>query len=200
MLFSQAKKTAAPKKLHTITGLISERRFLGQFQFAGADYSFVYAPAKGEIAGGKFALIGKLTITDSRGVARSIDNLRATLSAVQGATGGAPVRPTQGDAISRFEQQRSKSAASPLPITEATDALSSTGVMYFHFDPIKTRLTLAPADLASLQFNARFAPVDDTARALHGICCSIVDATIGKHADAEAAAALVAQFNRQLTV
>lgn len=195
MFFAQGRTPR--RKLHTITGLLRQKQFEGAFEFAGKSYSFVYAPAKAEIANGKLHLIGRFTVRGSGGRSASVESLRSTLAAIQGATGAGPQRPNRGESIARFEAQRSRPMSAGLPVVEGTDALSSTGVMYFHFEPIKTPL-LVPADLTRVQFNARLAPIDSTARTIHGIYCSIIDAHLGRQADAEAAAAFVAELNKQL--
>jgi hypothetical protein len=77
-------------------------------------------------------------------------------------------------------------------------ALSFTGVIYFHFEPLSGRQLGVAADMNRVQFNARLTTIDDTARALHGIYCSLIDAVIGDQADTEAAAALVELLNKNL--
>lgn len=203
MFLSQARKSLRPAKLHTITGISRERLFVGHFEIGGSSYDFSYAPTKAEAAGGKLHLYGRLTVTRSKGRSMSRDNVRATLAGIQSGLGGAPPRPSQGEILAAFEKRRAQPAqqpadSKPLPVIESTGPLSFTGVMYFHFEPLSGRALGVAADMSRVQFNARLTTVDDTARTLHGIYCSLVDAVIGENPDAEAAGALVDEINKKL--
>lgn len=203
MFLSQARKSLRTAKLHTITGISRERQFVGQFEIGGSSYDFIYAPTRAEAAGGKLHLYGRLTITRPKGRSLSRDDVRATLAGIQSGIGGGPPRPNQGEIIAAFEKHRAQPAqqpadSKPLPIIESTGPLSFTGVMYFHFEPLSGRALGVAADMSRVQFNARLTTIDDTARTLHGIYCSLVDAVIGEKPDAEAASALVEEFNKKL--
>ncbi len=200
MFFTQSAKKKSAKarpqrKLHTITGLSTQRVFTGDFTLAGATYQFTYAPAKGEVKNSRFLLHGKFTVAGAKGRAQSSDGIKAMLVGVQSGLGGGPPRPNSGAAIAAFEQKRAANTMTPIA-TESTDGTSFTGVMYLHFEGLNGRALGVPADLSHTQLNVRFYIVEDTARALHGIYSSIIDAL--HHANAEAAAALVEELNRRL--
>jgi hypothetical protein len=198
MFLSQARKSLRPARLHTITGVSRERQFIGKFEIGGSSYDFSYAPSKAEVAGGKLHLYGRLTVSRSRG-RRMSREVKATLAAIQSGIGGGPPRPNQGDALAAFERRRAQpSDSKPLPVIESTGQLSFTGVMYFHFEPIPGRQLGVAADMSRVQFNARLTTIDDTARSLHGIYCSLVDAVMGERPDAQAADALVDLLNKNL--
>jgi hypothetical protein len=202
MFLSQTRKSLQAVKLHTITGISRERQFVGRFEIGRSNYDFTFAPSKAEAAGGKLHLYGRLTVARSKGRPRSRD-VRATLAGIQSGLGGPPPRPNQGETIAAFEKRRAQPAqqpadSKPLPVIESTGALSFTGVMYFHFEPISGRALGVAADMSRVQFNARLTTIDDIARTLHGIYCSLVDAVIGEKPDAEAAAALVEELNKKL--
>src|ERR1044072_6191288 len=81
---SGPKRSASGPKLHSIAGLLKERRFDGSFEIAGSNYQFTYAPSKAEVAGRKLQLRGRLTVTDSRGQSLAKDDMRAVLVSSQG--------------------------------------------------------------------------------------------------------------------
>jgi hypothetical protein len=202
MFLSQARKSLRPVKLHTITGISRERRFVGKFEIGRSSYDFIFAPTRAEVEGGKLHLYGRLTVTgaNKRSLSREV---RATLAGIQSGIGGGPPRPSQGEIISVFDRRRAQPAqqpadSKPLPVIESMGALSFTGVIYFHFEPLSGRQLGVAADMNRVQFNARLTTIDDTARALHGIYCSLIDAVIGDQADTEAAAALVELLNKNL--
>lgn len=211
MFFSQSsgKSKAArgrQSKLHTITGLSKEREFAGSFELGNVNYNFSYAPTKGEIQGGKFYLLGKLTVSTARGRALHRDGVRAKLAGIQGGMGTAPPRLATGDAIQAFEMKRlgpttdpaAAQGQKPLPLVEFTGPRSFPGVMYMIFDPLDGKALGVPADMSRVQLNARFYVVDDKARTLHGIYASIIDALDESFADQSAAAAFVAELNKNL--
>ncbi len=202
MFLSQARKSLRLAKLHSITGVSRERQFVGRFDIGRSGYDFTYSPTKAEATGGKLHLYGRLTVTASKGRPMSRE-VKATLAAIQSGIGGPPPRPNQGETIAAFEKRRAQPAqqpadSKPLPVIESTGALSFTGVMYFHLEPISGRALGVAADMSRVQFNARLMTIDDTARALHGIYCSLVDAVIGERPDAEAATALAEELNKKL--
>lgn len=210
MFFSQSngKSKAAvgrQSKLHTITGLSKEREFAGNFALGNATYNFSYAPSKGEIRDGKFYLVGRLTVSSPRGRALHRGGVRAAFAGIQGGMGTAPPRLATGDAIQAFEMKRlgtsDPASAQPqraLPIVEFTGPRSFPGVMYLIFDPLEGRALGVPADMSRVQLNARFYVIDERARTLHGIYASIIDALDESFADQAAAAAFVAELNKNL--
>lgn len=209
MFFSQSSGRRSARvqqrKLHTITGLSKEREFAGSFELGNAAYKFSYAPAKGELRDGKFYLVGRLSVTARRGRTLYRDGVRAVYAGIQGGLGTGPARPLTGAGVAEFEKRRTASTdpapvqgQRPIPAIDSTDARAFAGVMYLTFGPIEGRALGVPADMSRVQLNARFYVIDDTARALHGIYCSIVDSIEGPLADRAVASALVEELNRKL--
>lgn len=211
MFFTQSKGKAKAavssrqRKLHTITGLSIERAFEGSFELGNASYKFTYAPARGEAKDGKFYLRGKLSVTNPRGRTLHRDSVRCVYAGIQGGLGVGPARPLSGAGVSEFEKRRLASTdPAPaqgerrLPLFDNNGPRSFAGVMYMIFDPMEGRALGVPADMSRVQLNVRFYTIDDTARTLHGIYSSIIDATEGPLADQAAAAALVDELNRKL--
>lgn len=207
----QAKAARKSTKLHSIAALLAGRAFEGSFDVAGASYRFNYSPKKAEMSAQKLRLTGSLTVTaggsTARTAPRNLDNVRALLATTQGGIGTAPVRPQGLDggvqpaapAVPTPQQPSTASRTErPIPIVESTGPLSFCGVMYFHFEPIDARALGVPADLSKVQLNARLAPTDNTARALHGVYSAIAEALYGKQIDERLAVAAIAELNKML--
>ncbi len=98
MLMQRRKKAArtatvhnAPRKLHTITGLLRGRLFAGQFEAPDGAYQFIYAPTTASLSS-KLELVGRFSVHSVRGGTRAQDGVRATLISTQGGVGASPVR------------------------------------------------------------------------------------------------------------
>ncbi|HSE98456.1 MAG TPA: hypothetical protein VLD57_09355 [Blastocatellia bacterium] len=183
-------------KLHSVPALLKERRFEGDFELRGAKHKLVYAPSRAEISGGKLRLRGKLAVTDARGRTRSLDDVSAVLASTQGGIGGGPPRRI----IEGFNlpSESVQQPGGPLPITESAGPLSFCGVMYFHFEPLDARALGVAADLSRVQLNARLAPVDATARDLHGLYSLTVDTLYVDKPDERSAGVLINEINKAL--
>ncbi|HYP28735.1 MAG TPA: hypothetical protein VE262_18635 [Blastocatellia bacterium] len=225
MLLNQAKKRggrrASVRKLYSVPAWMSERAFAGGFDLAGSGYKLTFAPSEAVASGGELHLRGRLTVTDPRGRARTRDSVRVTLDSIQGGIGAPPLRrravspgaQTGNEATSQQKQQaagenekragekqeeRAEARPGGLPVTESTGPTSFTGVMYFHFEPLDGRALGVPADLGRVQLNLRLAPLDATARVLHGLYAAAVDAIQGEQADAGQAADIIRELNQLL--
>jgi hypothetical protein len=173
MIFSNAKSSTAQKQLYSIAGLLRGREFVGRFEVGDLSYQFTYSPARVELVAGKLQLRGRLAITDQQGHVRSRAKVLARLAGTQGGVGTSPIR----RASSSNERQAIKpEEAAKLPEVESSGRLAFTGVMYFHFEPLDGQSLGVAADLSRIQLNARLAPTDDTARKLHGLYSSLVEA------------------------
>jgi hypothetical protein len=216
-----ARGATGARRLYSISAWPEQRVFSGTFSMGGAEYSFTYGPSRAENVDNKLRLTGRLTVTDARGRARTLDPVRATLANTQGGVGTAPARrqiateaPPGVQATSQQKQQvagetekrsgekeggQAQAQKSALPATENTGPTSYCGVLYFHFEPLDARALRVPTDLSKVQLNVRLAPLDDTARSLHGLYCYVVDALYGGRTDDRLAAAAIAELNRVLS-
>jgi hypothetical protein len=199
----QKRARSSGLKLHSVAALLKERRFEGSFEVAGSSYRFTYAPARAQVEGQRLLLRGRLTVTNSRGQSRTKENVQALLASTQGGVGTAPVRsqaliggvvPSQPAVPTPQQPSDSK----PLPVVESTGPLSFCGVMYFQLEPLEGPRLGVAADLSRVQLNARLAPTDGAARALHGIYSAIVEALYGNSADRRLATLSVAELNKAL--
>jgi hypothetical protein len=200
MLFRQSEKKGADDELrklesraaqlHSIPAISRGRQFDGKFELSGAGYEVAFAPAKALVAGRRLQLQGRLTVTDARGQKRSRDNVRATLVGTQGGIGTTPPRRQLHTSVATETPQP--------PEVESTGPTSFCGVMYIHFEPLAGNSLGVPADTTRVQLNVRFAPVNDSERALQGVYSTIVDALYRKQIDARAAADAVGELNTLL--
>jgi hypothetical protein len=223
-MFGRTQKAGRQKqinraRLHSIAGILQGRNFVGGFNLAGANYKFTYAPSKAAVIGRRLQLVGRLSVTDSRGQTRTKENVRATLLATQGGLGAAPVRQQilvggvaastastsnqqqqQAGGVAGVEPGKRDDAAKtrPLPEVDFTGPLSFTGAMYFMLDALDAAAIGIPADLSRVQLNARLAPADDSGRALQGIYSTIADALYTKQVNQPLAAAAVVELNKLL--
>jgi len=211
----------AARRLYSIPAWPQQRAFSGHFSLGKAEYKFSYAPSRAETVNNLLQLTGQLTVTDARSRLRALDSVRATLANTQGGVGSGPARrqiiateapvgaqttskekqQTAGETEKRAGEKQSEQAQTEkkaLPATENTGPTSFCGVLYFHFEPLDARALGVPADLSRVQINVRLAPLDDTARALHGLYCYVVDALYGKQTDERLAAAAIREINRVL--
>jgi hypothetical protein len=181
-------------RIHSIAGLLQERQFTGEFEATGSRYRFSYDPLKGTVAGQRLILQGNLTVTDQRGTERVRERVQALVASIQGGLGAGPVRPVVPGASAAASQPASVTQ------TESTGPLSFTGVMYMQFEPIEARALGVRGDMTRCQLNARLAPTDSAARALHGTFSAIVDALYGEKPDEPKARLYVAELNRLLAL
>lgn len=198
---------------------MEQRALTGGFDLAGASYNLAFVVSRAEIANKQVQLRGRLTVTDARGRARSIDSAQATISAMQGGIGSAPLRrritaAQTGNVVTAQQKQQmagenekragqkseepARTQAGDLPRTESTGPTSFCGVMYMHLEPMDSRALGIAADLSRVQLNARFAPKDSTAKTLHSLYTALVDAVYGEQVDEAEAAALIAEMNKVL--
>ena len=206
---------AGGRRLYSIPAWPDGRVFSGNFSLGSTDYKLVYAPLRAEAINNKLQLIGRLTVTDTRGRSRTLDSVRAMLASTQGGIGTAPSRqqiataaPTGAQATSQQKQQlvgeiekragekeggQAKGQNRALPDTESTGATSYCGVLYFHFEPLDARALAVAADFSKVQLNVRLAPLDDLSRMLHGLYCY---ALYGERIDERLAAAAISELNR----
>jgi hypothetical protein len=226
MMSSQAKKRGeqiggpvGKRRLYSVPVWMEQRALTGGFDLAGASYKLTFAVTRAEVANKQLQLRGRLTVTDPRGRARSVDPAQATVAAIQGGIGSAPLRrritaAQTGNVVTAQQKQQmagenekragqkteepARTQSGDLPRTESTGPTSFCGVMYLHLEPLDARALGIAADLSRVQLNARFAPRDGTAKTLHGLYTSLVDAVYGEQVDEAEAAALIAEMNKVL--
>jgi len=206
--------------LYSVAAWPEQRAFVGTIDLGSQDYKFSYAPSSAEAINKRLQLSGRLTVTNARGRARVLNSVRATLANSQGGVGTGPLRrqmiasdaPIGDQTTSQQKQQAAgetekqpaekpsekAQARGSLPVTENTGPTSFPGVLYFHFEPLDARALGVTADLSKVQLNVRLAPLDDTARTLHGLYSYVVDALYGERTDDKLAAAAIKELNRVL--
>jgi hypothetical protein len=206
------------RRLYSIAAWPQHRTFAGNLALGGTDYKFSYAPSRAEAINKLLQLTGRLTVTDARGRAGTLNSVRATLANSQGGVGTGPLRRQMiasdapiGDQITSQQKQQiagetekqagekqveQARARGSMPVTENTGPTSYCGVLYFHFEPLDARTLGVNADLTKVQLNVRLEPLDDTARTLHGLYCYVVDALYGERTNEKLAAAAISELNR----
>ncbi len=134
-------------KLHSIHALPYGSAFTGKIQ---GKYHFTFAPKSAEVSGGKLKLKGDVTVQSPAGQKRTATNVEATLLSTQGSIQQQPTTPRElPDNL-----QPTITASS----TDATDDLSSIGVLYLKLAPLDGRALGVPMDLGAVQLNARLYP------------------------------------------
>jgi hypothetical protein len=219
MIFNQANKRAARlgRRLFSVPVWIEQRAFTGNFDLAGLSYKIAFLPARAEIINKQMELRGRLTVTDPRGRARSVETVRASFAGIQGGIGAPPVRrqvtppgaQTGNLTTSQQKQQaagenekragqKTEEQSGTMPRTESTGPTSFCGVMYLHLEPLNARALNVGADLSRVQLNARFAPKDGEAKTLHSLYTALVDALYGEQVSEAEAATIVEDLNKAL--
>jgi hypothetical protein len=161
-MFTQKKATASQQKLHSIHALPDGKAFTGKIAAGKVNYLFTFVPKAAESASGKLKLKGSVIVRTPAGAKRTADAVEATLLSTQGNI-------QQGPAIPRnFPESLRPPAPAPssMPITDATDAISSIGVMYLKLSPLDGRALGVPMDLEAVQLNARLYPQSELERDL----------------------------------
>ena len=215
-----AAKPQIRRKLHTITGLLKERTFDGQFKAGTATYRFTFIPATAALTGGELELHGSFIVHAARGTVRRVEGVRAMLVGIQGGI-GAPLARSPSRAISAGAgnlstseqiQEQAKApeltpqpmpthkaetdASSALPVAESTGAEAIVGVMYFRLPPLGANALGVPFDLSRVQLGVRIAPTDDIARNLQLLFSDLMAAIEARQVDEHAASEHVTEINR----
>lgn len=155
MMFTQ--KRSAPR-LHSIHALPDGSAFTGKIEAGRATYQFTFAPKSAEVSGGRLKLKGDVTVKSPAGRKRVAAGVEATLAATQGSIQPPPPAPS-----ALPDNLRPATVASA---TDATDNLSSIGVLYLKLAPLDGRALGAPMDLSAVQVNARLYPQSQIERDL----------------------------------
>jgi hypothetical protein len=177
--------------LHSIAGMLRSRKFEGGVETAGTKYNFIYSPKRAFLTGNQLQLNGNFEVTGPNARSpRSVDNVKATLLAIQGGIGNPPQREKFPSDVSTKHPD--------LPIVESTGSISFSGVLYFKLSPLDGKALGIAADMRQVQLNVRLAPVSDTERALQADFSSIADALYGKQIDSKWAEAALSDLNKHL--
>src|SRR5712691_4686585 len=88
---ARGRQTGA-RRLYSIAAWPEQRAFVGNLSLGGTDLKFSYAPSRAEAINKLLQLTGRLTVTDSRGRARALNSVGATLANTQGGVGKGPIR------------------------------------------------------------------------------------------------------------
>lgn len=225
MEFNQANKKAGRgiessggRRLYSVPVWMEQRAFAGSFDLVGATYKLAFVASRAEIRDRQLQLTGRLTITDPRSRSRSVDSARATLVAIQGGVGSAPIRrqpaaagaqtgnmataqqkqQAAGENEKRSGQKTEEPARLPsgaLPKTECTGPTSFCGALYLHLEPLNSRALGVAADLSRVQLNARLAPGDGASKTLHSLYTALVDAVYGEQPNEAEATLIVDELN-----
>ena len=195
-------KSQRAHRVHSIAGLMVERRFEGEFEVPGGKFRFIYAPAMARLVAGKLQLSGTLRVSDSKGSTRTRTDIKALLISTQGGIGAAPPRIVPPALMSpRLEQSRTGEPSAPrpaLPDIEATGENSFTGVLYFRIEPLVGRTLAVAADMSKVQLNARLYSTDERTRTLQGVYSAIAENLLGPAVDERKAGAYIGELNRML--
>jgi hypothetical protein len=191
----QSQRNRSVRTLHSIHALVRQNDFVGEFDAGGARYRFTYSPKSAEVAGGTLQLNGQFMIKGPGAKARTGNDVRAVLAGSQGATSGSPPpRPTKITAPDAASES-ADAASAKLSATENSGSASFGGVMYFKLEMPAGRGLVAPVDISRVQLNVRLYPTDDTARVLHGVYSSLIDALHGGSPSPRTAEALIKELN-----
>jgi len=179
------------KTLHSIAGMQRGRRFDGSFELGNVKYSFSYSPKRAALNANKLQLVGTFSVSGpGERSAQNINDVKATLIAIQGGIGTPPQREKMPSDISTRHPD--------LPIVESTGSISFSGVLYFKLSSLDGRALGVSTDMSQVQLNVRLAPVSDTERDLQAAFSSIADSLYGGQIDSKWAESAVNDLNKLL--
>ena len=165
-------------KLYSLPVLMSGSAFVGKLQVGGQTFDCRYKPVSAVVSDGRFVLTGSLTLTGRDRRLRNQADVRATLSAIQGAISGEALPPSE-----YADQTRASAAQSTLPTTEFTDTRGFAGVLYLQLSPLDNQRLGIPLDLSKVQMNCRLAPTSDLERELHWLYSAIANTLLDEKKD-----------------
>ena len=187
--------TSSTQKLYSIHALPSGREFVGKIEIGRGAYQFTFAPKTAAIVNGKLALTGAVKVKSPIGRRLLTDGVTATLLGTQGSITGPPPMPRQ---FSESLKPPLQAPAGSPPLTDWTSHTGSVAVMYLKLAPLDGRALGVPADLSSVQLNARLFATSEVERDLHWLYSALVEATQGEHPNEKLAADYLDAINRIL--
>jgi hypothetical protein len=198
-MFTQKKnaesKIAADRKLHSIHVLPNGREFVGKIEIGRASYQLTFAPKNAASVSGKLVLTGAVKVKSPGGQQRVADGVAATLLATQGSIASPPPMPR------RFAESLRPPLPEPggsLPLTDWTGHQGSVAVMYLKLSPLDGRALGVPANLSSVQLNARLYATSEVERDLHWLYSALAVAIHGERPNEQLAADYLGAINHIL--
>jgi hypothetical protein len=194
-MFTQKRSaTTSSQKLHSVHVLPQGREFTGKIEVGRRNYQFTFTPKTAASVDGKLVLTGRVRVKTPAGRQNAADGVTATLLATQGSITAPPPMPRDSAPSLKPPQP----ALSEAPVTDWTGHLGSVAVMYLKLSPLNGRGLGVPADLSSVQLNARMFPTSEIERDLHWLYSALVEAMGGESRDERRAAAYLGEINRVL--
>src|SRR5262245_3581361 len=187
----------ATNKIYSIHVLPNGSGFYGKIEVGRSSQHFAFTSKTAAPANGKLVLTGALTVNTPTGQRRAADNITATLLATQGSATAPPPIPRQ---FSESLKPPLPAPSGSLPLTDSTGHTGSVAVMYLKLAPLDGRALGIPADLSSVQLNARLYATSEIERDLHWLYSALVEATQGEHPNEQLAADYLDAINRILKV
>jgi hypothetical protein len=188
-----ASKTLADRKLHSIHVLPDGREFIGKIEIGRASYQFTFTPKTAASVNGKLVLTGAVKVKAPGGQQRAVDGVTATLLATQGSVTSPPPTPR------RFAESSPLPAPSgSLPLTDWTGDQGSVAVMYLKLSPLDSRALGVPANLSSVQLNARLYATSEIERDLHWLYSALTVVIGGERPNEQLAADYLNAINHIL--
>jgi hypothetical protein len=179
-------------KLYSVHALPSGREFTGKIEIGRGSYQFTFTPKSVAAVNGKLELTGAVKVKSPAGRQHSADGVTATLLATQGSITGPPPMPRQ---FSESLKPLLSAPSGSLPLTDWTGHTGSVAVMYLKLAPLDGRALGVPADLSSVQLNARLYATSEIERDLHWLYSGLVEATQGEHKNEQVAADYLGAIN-----
>ena len=198
-MFTQNKnatsKTSTNHKLHSIHVLPRGREFTGKIEVGRGSYQFTFTPKTAASVNGRLVLTGSVKVKSPAGRQRAADGVTATLLATQGSITSPPPAPRElPQSLNPPQPAISESA----PITDWTGRLGSVAAMYLKLSPLDGRALGVPADLSSVQLNARLYATSEVERDLHWLYSALIESLSGEQPDQQRAAWHLNEINRLL--
>jgi hypothetical protein len=166
----------ASQKLHSVHVLPSGRDFVGKADIGGKSYQVAFSPQTAEAVSGKLVLTGAIKFKAPAGQQKVANGVSATLLATQGSITAPSALSRQFSASLKPPQSEPSSL---LPITDWTGYYGSVAAMYLRLSPLDARALGVPADLSSVQLNARLYATSDLERDLHWLYSALTESIYG---------------------
>jgi len=192
-MFTQKKN--ATNKIHSIHVLPNGNGFAGKIEAGRSSYQFAFTPKTAASANGKLVLTGSVTVKAPTGRRYAVDDVTATLLATQGSITAPPPMPER---FSGYLKAPLPAPGGSLPLTDWTSHTGSVAVMYLKLTPLDGRALGVPADLSSVQLNARLYATSEIERDLHWLYSALAEAMHGERPNEQLTADYLDAINRVL--